>query len=303
MKLIKDINMALLLFSMPFLICIPSIGRADENLLGYLKGAETLPKGSWEVYQIMTSRKDKGFGKYEALDSKTELEYGVSDRFSMSTSLSFLSIDTSDIRIDAYVPADENYSFKPMGVEVGFKYNFLSAAKDDLGLSSYLSFENNWLDKHSGQKKDTYTMDLLFILQKYFLEGELIWNSNIGFESTYAKRYEVDDLPAGFEWPTEPEVEIETSLGTGISYRFAPNWFAGAETIYETEYETEVGLERWSHFAGPSLHYGSQTWWATLTWFKQFSGGGEKFDDQDDRKLHLIEKTKQELRLKLGFNF
>jgi len=32
-----------------------SIGaHADENLLGYVKGAETLPAGAWEGYQILT---------------------------------------------------------------------------------------------------------------------------------------------------------------------------------------------------------------------------------------------------------
>ncbi|HZX27300.1 MAG TPA: DUF6662 family protein, partial [Telluria sp.] len=69
------------------------------------------------------------------------------------------------------------------------------------------------------------------------------------------------------------------------------------------EFETEVGQERWSWFAGPTLHYGGKSWWATLTWFQQIRGGGEKFAGQDDNDLHLIEKTKQEVRVKFGFEF
>lgn len=92
-------------------------------------------------------------------------------------------------------------------------------------------------------------------------------------------------------------------LGTALSYRFAPNWYLGGETMYETEFETEVGQERWSWFAGPSLHYGAKDWWVTATYFDQLRGGREKFAEQDDRGLHLIEKTKQEFRLKVGYNF
>ena len=73
--------------------------------------------------------------------------------------------------------------------------------------------------------------------------------------------------------------------------------------LYQIERETEVGIERWSVQAGPSLHYGGRHWWATLTWLPQLSGGGETFPEQDDTGLHLIEKTKQEGRLRVGYNF
>ena len=112
----------------------------------------------------------------------------------------------------------------------------------------------------------------------------------------------IANLPPEFDWPTDPEMEIELKGGLGFSYRFARGWFIGGEALYETEFETEVGQERWSIFAGPSLHYGSKSWWATLTWFPQVTGGGEAFDGQPDN-LHLIEKTKQEFRLKVGLNF
>ena len=274
---------------------------ADENLLGYVKGAETLPAGTWEGYQIFTERKDKGVGKYRAIDSMTELEYGVTDKFTVNGGLKAMTLDTSDILIDAYIPEDNDMSWRFTGFELGMKYNFLSPALDDFGLSGYWELDYGTVDPHSGQDKTTISIESLLIAQKYFLEGQLIWAGNLGMEATYAKRDEIDNLPAGFEWPTDPEMEIEFQLGTGLSYRFAPSWFVGAEVLYETEFETEVGQERWSVFAGPSVHYASSKWWATLTWFEQLEGGGELVQDSDDQ--HLIEKTKHELRLKLGYNF
>lgn len=35
---------------------------ADENLFGYLKGAETLPKGAKDFYQVVTEHSGKGKG-------------------------------------------------------------------------------------------------------------------------------------------------------------------------------------------------------------------------------------------------
>ena len=141
------------------------------------------------------------------------------------------------------------------------------------------------------------------IAQKYLLDASLIWVGNLGIEGTYAKRAAINNLPADFEWPTKPEMELEFILGTGLSYRFAPNWYAGVETQYETEFETEVGQERWTVFAGPTLHYGAKNYWMTATWFPQIAGGREQFDAQDDKDLHLIEKTKNEFRVKFGYNF
>lgn len=276
---------------------------ADENLLGYLKGAETLPQGSWELYQWLTSRSGKGAGHYSALDGKTEFEYGVTDRFSVSGNLKMQSIDTSGLMIDGYLPQDEDYGFRLSGIEGAVKYNFLSPARDDFGLSTYVSLTYDRLDAHSGQNKDKYSVEALLLAQKYFLEGQLTWVANLGTEATHATRGAIANLPPDFEWTSDPEIEWEWIVGTGASYRFAPNWYVGFEFLYETEFETEVGQERWSLFGGPSLHYGSQQWWATLTWTPQITGGGELYPGQIDTDLHLIEKTDHEVRFKIGFNF
>jgi hypothetical protein len=212
------------------------------------------------------------------------------------------SIDISGLLIDAYLPGDKKDGLALSGVEVSGKYNFLSPALDDFGLAGYSSLSYDWIDPHSGQDKDTLSADFALLAQKYYLEGQLIWMGNAGVEATYADRSPIENLPPGFEWPTDPEMEIELQLGTGMSYRFAPKWFVGAELLYETEFETEVGQERWSIFAGPSLHYASPGYWFTFTWFPQLSGGGETYPGQP-ADLHLIEKTKNEFRLRFGIPF
>jgi hypothetical protein len=276
--------------------------RADEQLLGYLKGAETLPEDAWEIYQWVTVQTDKGSGEYSAVDTKTEAEYGFSNRFSLSGSIMTQSIDTSGLIVDGYLPGPQRYTLNPSGIELGGKYNFLAPALDPIGLAVYLSLNYSWRDPHSGRDKNTISSEFEFLFQKYFLDGRLTWVGNLGLETTYADRAPLAVLPPGFDWPTEPEMEIELKFGTGLVYRFAPNWYFGGEILYETEFETEIGQERWSWFAGPSLHYGSQGWWATATWLPQLSGGGETYPGQPDG-LHLIEKTREEFRFKVGLNF
>ncbi len=277
--------------------------QADENLFGYVTGVETLPEGVSEAYLWATHRSDKGIGHYSAYDVEGEYEYGFTPRFQGSLALKGQSIDTHGILIDAYVPGDKKYGLKPSGIEGKLKYKFLSPLIDGVGLATRVSLEHSWLDPHSGQDKDTTSLGLDLLLQKNFLDDQLIGVANFGIESTYAKRDAIANLPAGFEWPTNPEMEIELSAGTGFTYRVAPRWFLGAETFYQTEFETEVGQERWSWHAGPTVHYAAKSWWATLTWMPQIKGGGEQYPGQSDTGLHLIEKTKQETRLKFGYNF
>lgn len=300
----KNIGISMKKFLLGALVLgIVQASWADENLFGYVKGAETLPKDRQELYQWITNRSDKGAGHYSAFDYKTEYERGITNKFNASIALKAMSLDTSGIVIDGYMPSDKKFGFKFTGLEVGGKYNFLSPASEIIGLSNQFELSYSIIDTHSGQDKDTISFENNLIAQKYFMDASLVWVANLMFEGTYAKRGTISNLPENFEWPTKPEMELELQLGTGLSYRFAPNWYAGAETQYETEFETEVGQERWSWFMGPSLHYGAKDYWVTATWFPQIRGGREKFDEQDDRHLHLIEKTKNEFRLKFGYNF
>ncbi|HEX7948686.1 MAG TPA: DUF6662 family protein, partial [Phenylobacterium sp.] len=237
-----------------------------------------------------------------AVDTEIEGEYGVTDRITLSGAVSLLSIDTHGLIIDGYLPKPIDKGPRFSGVEVKAKFNVLSPALDDFGLAVITSAEIKGLDPHSGQDKTEYEGRVVLAAQKYFMQGQMVWAGNVGLKAGYEDRKAIADLPPNFDWPTDPEMEIEVTLGTGLTYRVAPNWFVGAEMQYASEYETGVGQERWSLFAGPTLHYGGERFWATATWFPQIKGGGERYPGQTGH-LHLIEKTKDEFRLKLGVNF
>ncbi|MCB1228917.1 MAG: hypothetical protein KDN19_01550 [Verrucomicrobiae bacterium] len=275
--------------------------HAGEEIFSHVKTAETLPEGAWEAYQTLTSRFDKGQGSYNAWNLMLELEYGVTDKLSISGGLQAQSLDTSGLIVDGYIPEEiDRTGFS--GAEIGLKYNFLQPAKAKIGLTYYTGFDFTWVDPHSGQDKYTLSYENQLLLQKYMMEGQLIWATNLGVETTYADRASIPGLSPDIEWPTDPEVEIELQAGTALSYRIAPKLFVNMETLFETEFETEVGQERWSVFVGPSLHYATEKWWATIGWLPQVGGGGERYPGQTSG-LHLIEKTAHEIRFRAGLNF
>ena len=275
---------------------------ADEGLFGYVKGAEPLPKGAWDAEQWFTWRGGKEEGSYNALDTKTELEYGVTDRFATSVAFFGLGINSSGLMIDAYIPGDKKYPWRPAGVEAAAKYNYLTPALDDFGLAQYTSLSYFWYDVNSGFRKNVYAFETFLLAQKYFLDGQLVWAGNIGIEADSATRQPIAGLPEDFEWPLTPEMEVAITISTGLTYRIFSNWFVGAEIFYQAEHETVVGQERWSLQAGPTIHYAAKDWWATLTWMPQLIGGGTPYPGQTYNQ-QLIEKTSQEIRFKIGINF
>ena len=275
---------------------------SDEGLFGYVKGAEPLPKGALDFEQWFTWRGGKDLGSYNALDTKTELEYGITDRFAASIAMCGLGINSSGLMIDAYIPGDKKYPWRPDGVEAAVKYNYLTPALDDFGLAQYTSLSYFWYDVNSGYRKNVYAFETFLLAQKYFLDGQLVWAGNLGIEADSATRQPIQGLPEDFEWPLTPEMEIAITISTGLTYRIFSNWFVGAEIFYQTEHETVVGQERWSLQAGPTIHYAAKDWWATLTWMPQLVGGGTPFPGQTYNQ-QLIEKTSQEIRFKIGINF
>jgi len=271
--------------------------QADENFFGYTYGSETLPKGAWEFYQWATWRHDKGQGTYEAVDLRTELEYGITDKFQASAYLNTIYHHIQDSG-----PIDEDTGqrefanqngFGFQGVSLEFKYALTSPYKDPLGVALYIEPSYSRVDRISGASGTEYELEPKLILQKNFLEDQLIAAVNLTGE------FEWERFPDSA--PTERELKLE--LSGGLSYRFAPNWFAGLEARVQGVYgNMNFGnREAWAFFAGPTIHYAAQRWWATLTVLPQITGSPR--DPALSSRLQLDEFERMEVRLKIGYNF
>jgi hypothetical protein len=281
-------------FGLAGLVATPAY--ADEQYFGYTYSSEVLGKGETEAELWATDRRGKDEGHYDAQDYRIELEHGFTHRLTVSGYANFVS---HNIRGNPALD-DANRDFAFQGLSAEFKYNVLSPYKDGFGLTFYA--EPGWSRIHSveGVKGTEYELELKAILQKNFLQDRLIWAANFTFEPEWEKEKEVDEVSGAVESEWEKELKLEVS--SGLSYRFAPGWFAGVEGRYASVYpDWTNGLHRETYavFAGPAIHYGAKNWWATLSYQPQLFGS----PSPGSHSLALDEFEKRELRLKLGYNF
>ncbi len=274
-----------LFLSLSSFIGMPTRGAADEHLFGRTLGAETLPEGKSELYQFVTMRWGKDSGKYQGWDTDTEFEYGVSD---------LLTVGVDVIQHYFHVRNNEElgdltgYQFG--GLEFSAKYRILSPFKDPIGLA--FRFETGYLshDDVGGFPQQEILASPEILIQKNFLDDTLVLAVNLGVEWAWGKQ------PA-----EEYNKEVSFDGALGLSYRFAPNWFIGAEGRIRSEYPLfDLGFhEHTVVFLGPALHYGSEKWWGTLSWGYQVWGRG--VDEPHGKSF--AEEAQNEVRLKLGLNF
>jgi hypothetical protein len=114
-----------------FCVCL---ARADEQLFGFVRGAETLPARHSEVYQFFTLHEGKSEGTYYAADFETEYEYGFTDHFQASVALDQHYFYNQDVNGERDALDDKN-NYRFGGVEASAKYRLLSPFKDPLGLA------------------------------------------------------------------------------------------------------------------------------------------------------------------------
>ena len=283
------------------LICGAGAAWGGESPFGYVYTTDTHPRGTREVEQWLTHRYRQSQGDYDLWQGRTELEYGVTDRLQTSLYLNYASVSALHNRPDgttgpgAFVPdevdPDARYSrtfFQSISNE--WIYRVLSPYKDPIGLALYI--EPTW---GSNERE----LETKLILHKNFFDDRLVWAANF----TAAAESE--------RWHGDWENEGELELTTGLAYQFAPRWHAGAEYRHHRGYAgrgfSSSKRVYAANFAGPSVHYASQRWWATLTYLRQLANAkaytDEARDDIIGGRFYGEHHERYELRLKVGFSF
>jgi hypothetical protein len=267
------------------LICFSPAAQADEHLFGRTRGVETLPEGKSDLYQFFTARWGKDSGRYLGWDFNTEVEYGVSDRLTLG-----LDVIQHYFNVKGNEELGSFDYYKFGGIEASAKYNVLSPFKDGIGLAFRLETGYLFFDDVGGFAQEEILIAPSMLIQKNFLDDTLIVALNLGAEWAWGKQ------PA-----EEYNKEVSFDGALGVTYRFAPNWFLGAEARIRSEYPLfDLSFhEHTAVFVGPALHYGGKQWWATLSYGYQVWGKGV---DEPAGQTYA-EEAQNELRLKIGFNF
>jgi Family of unknown function (DUF6662) len=272
------------------LACASSSTRADEQFLGFTRGAETLPKGRGEFYQFLTLRTGKAEGSYYGTDFETEIEHGFTDGFQAGLSMEHRYLNNRGVKGGRDALDDRDY-YRFGGVTASVKDRVLSTFADPLGLA--LRLEGGYLfhDEVDGLLEHEFYVAPEIDLQRDYRDDTVICALNLGPELAWGKR------PAE-QYPRE----LALQGATGMAYRFAPNWFLGVEATVRAEYPL-FDFNHFEHvvvYAGPSIHYSAKRWWVTLTYVHQAWGDG--VGEPADGRTYA-EETDQQVRLKVGINF
>ncbi len=292
--------------------------HADEPLFGYVYTTDLLPKGQKELEQWATFREGRSQGDFHLLQTRTEFSYGVTDRFQVSTYLNLADTNVSGNAPDgttlppevfADYNADPSSRFKASRVEsvsVEAIYRFMSPYTDPFGLAVYV-------EPSIGPR--TYELETRVIAQKNFIDDKLVIAANmtIGQEKRYLHGDPSAD-PSDEEYNAHWDEETDVNFGLAASYRFAPNWYAGAELQNEREwagfnpFKNENRTNVATYF-GPTLHYGGKGFFVTATYLQQLKGAKDyaATSAADSAVIDGVSNAddfeKYRVRLKVGFYF
>ena len=260
---------------------LPTIASADERRFTYVYEPEVLPKGAMEFEQWITLRTQRTGGgavqqgNFNRWELREELEYGVTDRYSVSLYLNAKSTSFKDYASSPPASASE---FKFAGVSLENRYMLVNPVNHLVGITLYF--------------EPTFSGDAVELEQKIIIgqrHGDWKWALNLGH---------------AVEWEHDlHDVEGELEASFGIARDFARNWSVGLELRSHNVLADHRRWENGALFVGPAVNYRREKWWATLSVMPQVYGYNFDGDPDNNRRLELSDHERLNVRLIFGISF
>jgi hypothetical protein len=289
---------------------------ADEPLFGYVYTTDVLPKGQKEIEQWATLREGRSQGDFHVLQTRTEVSYGVTDKFQLSAYLNLAYADafhntpdgeTAPPEIFADYSVDPDKRFKRgrfEGVSLEGIYRLTSPYTAPVGVALYV-------EPTIGPRKRE--LESRLIVQKNFHDDRVVVAGNLTVtqELRYLQADPAAD-PASEESRDHWDKETDVNIGVAASYRFRPNWSVGMEFLNEREW---AGLDPFkaakrtnvAYYFGPNIHYGGEHFFATGTFLVQLHGAKDYANPAPgfivDGLSNADDFEKYRLRVKVGYYF
>ena len=297
------------------LVLFATGAAAEESQFGFVYTTDLLPKGAKEVEQWVTWRHKKAGGKFDLVEARTEVEYGLTDRFQIAGYANYAWSRADHNGVDGSTVPPETFAFaqvdpngpwrthKLMGFSLEGIYRVMSPYTDPFGLALYLEPTIG-----HGLRE----LESRIIVQKNFLDDRLIFAANLMVEQE-GRWLPADPTadPTAIEANGHWDHETDINVGVAASYRFAPNWSAGVEMQQEREYSSYKIRKEFrtnlGNYAGPTVHYGGKDFFITATYLVQL-GGAKDYANQAPGfivggRSYADDFEKQRLRVKVGFYF
>lgn len=248
--------------------------QANERLFTYTYEPETMPQGAFEAEQWVTWRAGRnttaGQDNFHRLQFREELEYGVTDNYTVALYLN------SDYRhFDDPATGATTSHYRWAGLSLENKFLILNPAEKPVGLALYL--------------EPTYDGENAELEQKIILgqrHGRWKWALNL----VHATEWE-DDFR---------ETEGELELDFGVAHQLNSRWSVGLEIRDHNELPEYKKWENTALYVGPVISYRCAKWWAALTVMPQVLGVNFAENADGDRHLELEGHERWNVRFMFG---
>jgi hypothetical protein len=252
--------------------------NANERFFTYTYEPETLPQGAMEYEQWVTLRSGRnrtvGQDNFNKWELREELEYGVTDNYSVSLYLN----ESSESYRDPVTEEDINSGLEFGGISIENRYMLWNPADHAVGLTLYLE------PRFAGDEAE--------LEQKIILgqrHGDWKWALNLTHATEWADNFH------------ETEGEVEASFG--ITRHLNSNWSLGVEVRDHNELPEYEEWENTALYLGPVVTYQQEKWWATLTVMPQIFGVNFAENVDSNHALELEGHERLNVRLIVGFGF
>lgn len=251
--------------------------HADERRFGYTYEPETLPAGALEFENWVTLRAGRstavGQENFNRWDLRQEVEYGVSDRYTVAF---YLNEKAQGYR-DPGTGADIS-GFTWEGVSLENRFNILNPAEHAVGLTFYLE------GRYSGEEA---ALEQKIILGQR--HGAWKWALNIEHET---------------EWEHQlHDVEAEVGASFGVARDIGQHWSLGLELRSQSLLPDYDAWENSALYVGPTLGFRQEKWWAVLSVQPQVYGWNDRRASDGNAHLELNDHERFNIRFLTGFSF
>lgn len=252
--------------------------QASERKFAYTTEPETMPAGSTEFEQWVTWRAhrsdDVGQHNYNRFDLREELEYGVTDNYTIAF---YLNTKAENYQDPATKVTSSEFSFE--GFTLEHKYLVLNPAQNPVGFTLYLETQ------YSGEEAEVEQK--LIFGQRH---GDWKWAINL----IHATEWNLNDH----------ETESEVAVTAGLTRDLNENWSLGLEARNHNNIPEYEDWENTACFIGPSVTYAREDWYATLSILPQVWGRGTSGGPDADGigGLELESHERVNVRLVIGID-
>lgn len=269
--------------------------RADEPLFGYVNTTDLLPKGKFQIEQWLTAREGGGPGRYQRLEGRSAVEYGLRDDLQLTAYLNYsrlrAELDRTGAEAAGVLPAPPTARSGVDGVTGEAIWRVASPYLSPIGIALLV-------DATVGRERPVFGFKA--IAQKNMLDDTLVFAGNARLDLGQV------DLQPQRNGPSPRRRDVSRlEFDLGASYRFRANWSAALELRYRKRY-AGGRLQDTAAFFGPSLHYGGQRWFFTLSALRRLHDAhrSQPAGELSDSLTYLAERTEWDgLRLRVGRTF